>query len=397
MSFPPFSRSGPYHPEHGTGPAIWLRCVVDRTLTETWPKEAEPPILYLPRVERQLLRAGGECPPELQPLVELQYRGTVWHQRNGRDWTVEAFLASSDGCNLELAKDSATKAAMMRMLPQLADLPLDALRGRRLTADDFDRLAVPDPQRDLLVWMHDPVAFRAGRSEPEWTAFCNLVQVSYGVNPEYDGVLEAARHLLEGEGQWAQLWLRFCEAPQRYRGISTLLREPLPGQGSLLIDPAKLPSMNDDQESQLREALAEVATMPHGEACERVLSLEAEHGLRRNWVWRYLDESPFAEALEPLARLARDARKGLAGNNVDEIAASYTADGWRCDDAALIALASTSGPTQHSVIAGVLRATYLPWLDQVARQLQDAVARGTGTLPTAPTSALCARNLPALR
>ena len=32
-------------------------------------------------------------PDPLKPLVELQYRGVCWTQRNGRDWAVEAFLA----------------------------------------------------------------------------------------------------------------------------------------------------------------------------------------------------------------------------------------------------------------------------------------------------------------
>ena len=61
------------------------------------------PILYLPGVSRQDLRAGGDCPLDLQPLIELQYRGAVWHQRNGRDWTVEAFLTSEDGLGLDIA------------------------------------------------------------------------------------------------------------------------------------------------------------------------------------------------------------------------------------------------------------------------------------------------------
>lgn len=378
---------GEYDPAQRTGPAIWLRCVVDRTLPEVWPAGAVTPVLYLPRVERQQLRAGGDCPPELQPLVELQYRGVVWHQRNGRDWTVEAFLSSADGCSLELAKDLATRSAMMRVLPRLADVQLDALRGRRLTAEDFDKLAVPDPQRDLLVWMNDPATFETGRSGAEWMAFCNLVQTSYGLHPDNDGVSEAARHLIDGEGKWAQLWQRFCEAPQHYRGVGRLLREPVAGQVDLLVDRSKLPLENEESERQLRDALVEVASLPHAEACARVLSLEGKHGVRRGWVWRALGESPYAEALEPLARLADGARKGLLGNSVNDVAASYAADGWRCDDAAMAALAESTGPAQHAVIAGVLRATYLPWLEQVARQFQDAVAREGGSLPTEATGA----------
>ncbi len=378
---------GEYDPTFRTGPAIWLRCIVDRTLPEVWPKEAGVPILYLPRVERQQLRAGGDCPPELQPLVELQYRGTVWHQRNGRDWTVEAFLVAADGCDLDVAKDQATRAALQRILPRLTDVPLDALRGHKLTAEDFDKLAVPDAQRDLLIWMHDPAAFRAGRAASEWKAFCNLVQAGYGFDPEEGGTAEAAQRLLDSTGQWSHLWQRFREAPTRYRGLSALLREPLPGQG-ILTDRAKLPAVNDDDEANLRAGLAKVTSLAHSEACERVLALEAEHGERRRWVWADLGESPNAAALLPLARLATCASKGLPGLTVEEIVASYAAGGWCSDAAAIDALASSTGPAQQALIASVVRTLYLPWLDQASRQFQEAMARNGGTLPTQPTPPL---------
>ena len=49
----------------------------------------------------------------------------------------------------------------MRALPVLATEPIGPLRGRRLDADDFDRLSVGDPVRDLLGWMSEPEAFQA--------------------------------------------------------------------------------------------------------------------------------------------------------------------------------------------------------------------------------------------
>src|SRR5713101_8367971 len=55
---------GAYNPLERTGPAIWLRCIVDRALPETSPPEGVAPILYLPGVARQQLRAGAECPRE---------------------------------------------------------------------------------------------------------------------------------------------------------------------------------------------------------------------------------------------------------------------------------------------------------------------------------------------
>ena len=81
---------GDYSPQQSTGPSIWLRCVIEpKTRAEHFPDSQWGselvPIIYLPGVSRQQLRAVEDCPPELCPLVELQYRGTVWNQRNGRD------------------------------------------------------------------------------------------------------------------------------------------------------------------------------------------------------------------------------------------------------------------------------------------------------------------------
>ena len=95
-------------------------------------------------------------PCNLQPLIELQYRGAVWHRR---DWTVGAFLTSEDGVGLDIAKDNRTHDAMLRALALLAIEPLARLGGRRLEADDFDRLAIGDPVRDLLGWMSDADGF----------------------------------------------------------------------------------------------------------------------------------------------------------------------------------------------------------------------------------------------
>ena len=81
---------GVYEPEARTGPAIWLKCITLRPLPGA-PATGEIPILDLPRVGRQALRAAGDCPSRTQPLIELQYRGREWHQSNGHDWTVQAF------------------------------------------------------------------------------------------------------------------------------------------------------------------------------------------------------------------------------------------------------------------------------------------------------------------
>lgn len=74
---------GPYAPEQRRGPAIRIRCVVDRTIAVDGLPESAPPIVYLPGVARQQLRAGEDCAEELRPLVELLYRGTAWMHQGG--------------------------------------------------------------------------------------------------------------------------------------------------------------------------------------------------------------------------------------------------------------------------------------------------------------------------
>ena len=136
---------GEYKPDEKTGPAIWLRCVIERSLPDIELPEDVIPIIYMPNVSRQTLRAVEECPNSLKPLVELQYRGAVWTQRNGRDWTVEAFLVSKDGgLGLDVARDRHTRHAMLGALAQLAVTPLTRLTGKRLEAEDFDKLMVED-------------------------------------------------------------------------------------------------------------------------------------------------------------------------------------------------------------------------------------------------------------
>lgn len=71
-----------YNPQQKKGPAIWLKCMLARTLPEAdWP-DGEVPIIYLPGISRSDLRAIEDCPRELQPLAELQYRGAFWTQSN---------------------------------------------------------------------------------------------------------------------------------------------------------------------------------------------------------------------------------------------------------------------------------------------------------------------------
>lgn len=363
---------GPYVPDRRTGPAIWLRCVVDRVwLPEIDLRSDVTPVLYLPGVARQSLREGDACPRELQPLVELQYRGRVWHQRNGRDWTVEAFAVSEDGLGLDVAQDTRTLEALHRSLPLLVEIPLEGLYGRRLDAEDLDRLAISDPIRDLLRWMSVGDAFRASEGDARWKSFCSVCISEFKFDPDKKSPSDAAAAIVEGVGKWDAVWQRFREAPKLYPEVAKHLRDsptPLLQRGS-----ERDASGNSDSEQQLRAALAGVGGVPHATAISTIAELESEHGKRREWVWAQLGESPLSSALAPLARLASGAATILGGATIEGAVSAYTKEGWRCDRAALEALASVRVPADVSLVQSVVRALYLPWLDASARHFQNLI------------------------
>jgi hypothetical protein len=350
---------GQYDRATRTGPAIWLKCVVDRAVPEAPPLE-EIPVLYLPRVSRQELRAAGDCPPSLQPLIELQYRGRVWHQSNGHDWTVRAFLVSEDGLGLDVAADRRTEEAFLRVLPLLAEVDVSQLKGRRLDADDFDKLSIQDPVRDLLLWLNSPEAFEAGAKGNRWESFCGVCQSEFGVNPDKIPAGEIAAFLLRADLRFERVWNRFVEAPQLYPGVAKLLHAPaVIGQGSLTLDPSRDPRINEREEGELRRDLGAAATLPQAAACQRVLELEGRHSARRDWVWARMDLSPWAMALKPLARLAKRAQNPISG--------------WQCDRSAMEALAFFRTSADVAVMEKIVRTMYESWLDSSARQFQALV------------------------
>ncbi len=161
-----------------------------------------PPIIYLPCVGRQDLRAVESCPEELKPLAELQYRGYIWSQINAKDWTILAFLKTDQGgLDLDVAQDAETKRAMQLSLYRLIDEEVDLLRGKRLDRDFFNKLLTSgDPTRDLLQWIDQGYAFRKSMSETEWHAFVEVTRSQMGFDPSKEGQLSAAEKLAGHEG-----------------------------------------------------------------------------------------------------------------------------------------------------------------------------------------------------
>jgi hypothetical protein len=374
-----------------SGPAIWLRCIVDRTLGEMVPGEV--PIVYLPGYERSELRAVEDCPPDLQPIAELQYRGAFFGSRAGRDWTTTALFSNrGEGLGIEVARDAETEAAFARAMSVLLDEPVESLRQKApLRAADLGALLDPDPVRTLLRWLEDPT-FLEGLDVPAREEFERVAKDEYGFSPGDDGPIAAAERLGARGGVWRTVWDRFSENPTRYRGVVERLRQARPQE--LVVDhPSSWPQDNEDAERNLRAAVAALADRPAEEARDAVRRLEHEHGIRREWVWAALGQAPLARALEHLALLAKETECQLGGETPAEIAKAYVSSGWVVDEAALLAIASVDTAPDRRAVEGAVASLYRPWADASARRFQQSVAvhgtAGFGTASEAPESDQC--------
>lgn len=386
-ALPQFLTLGPYKPAERTGPAIWIRCMIARTLPEAdWPEDAVP-ILYLPGVSRQELRAVEECPQDLQPLAELQYRGVWFTQENAKDWTVYAFLTSKrGGLGLDIAGDSATREAILHALSKLAHTPVAELRGRRLHAADFHALLQPDLVRQLLRWLDAPAATRQSSTVEEWQAFCAACRDRYGFDPEKDGELVGAERLGARERSWETVWQRFAEAPGAYPNLQELLRRAKPqDENNIFFQRECWPQCNEADEEKLREALAALTKLAPRAAAAEIERLDAFHGPRRAWVWAKLGHAPLARALEHLARLALATRTVLGGEDATAMATTYAANGWQADAAVLDALAEVTRAQDVAAVKIAIQAVYKPWLEAGAERFQERVRERSGeALATTP-------------
>lgn len=389
---------GPIDEAHRTGPAIWLRCAMAGQITSVKLDVQHPPILYLPEVGRQDLRAVEHCPEPLRPLAELQYRGQIFAQANAKDWTALAFLKSAQGgLGLDVGQDKETRDALLLSLPQVMDQPLEVLRARRLDGAWFNTLLTGgDPVRDMLLWINTPAEFQEDRDDGAWAAFARVCKAQFAFSIQ-DGELAAAAKLAERSGPWTLVWQRYVEAPARYPNIPTLIRRCTPPLFDMLTDADTAggwPQWNQAREDDLRASLNVLAHLPPHQAREQLLQLERNHRARRDLVWAVLGEAPLAQAMAPLAQLAEATARSAAAATIADMQTLHVTGGWQADDAVLRALEHGTSSQDHAAITAAIRSVYLPWMEESARQLQTLVhaSRAPGGVREGRPPAYLAKN-----
>lgn len=366
---------GDYVPEQKTGPAIWLRCAMANRVDGIGAAGAIP-ILYLPGVSRQELRAIESCPESLKPLVELQYRGVIWSQVNAKDWTILAFLRSDQGgLGLEVAQDRAALHAMQLALYRLLDVDVSLLKGKRLDKDYFNTLLIDgDPIRDLLQWLDQGDAFKAAKGDTAWPAFVEVIKSQLGFDPDKQGTLSAAALLAAHEGPWQPVWDRYCEAPKLYPNIPAQLEKTVLPM-DMFADKSGWPQWNRQQENELRLSLARLEQASPAQARKSIADLDNTHGERRTLVWAELGLSPLAQSLKWLKKLTEVTKSSIAGGTIADMANTYQAVAWQADDAVVQALKPIDQQEDFDAASKAIRAMYTDWAQDAARYLQESVQK----------------------
>jgi hypothetical protein len=378
----PVVRLGDYLPSEQAGPAYWLRCAIARTVDVELGDGV--PVVYLPGVAREDLRAIESCPRELSPIAELQYRGRFFAHPNGRDWTVRGLLANREaGLGLDISEDHATSDVLVDALGELLDRPMTRLSAQRIDAGFLQGLLNPDPVEAVLQWLDDPLGFRARSSGAGWSAFIEQGKRDFGLDPVADGELTGGRKLGERQGDWQQVWARYERDPSAYPGVEARLRAGRPADVLFSGEPGAWPQDNDEAEARLRGGLVELADLTAAEARRRIGQLWKDHASRRTWVWAQMGNAPLAFALEHLERLATLTADAPA-SSVDDLVAGYADAGWQADAAVLQALAEVDDLTDRRAVERAALAVYRPWLEAQASALQQALGPNASAYTPGP-------------
>lgn len=353
------------------GPAYWLRCVIAGTVAVDGLTEGVP-IIYLPGISRDTMRALVSVAPELAPLGAVQHRCQWFSHPNSKDWTVRSLLSNKErGLNLNIAGDPATAGALVASLRPLLAQPVSQLESRHVDANFLNNLLSPDSVRSLLNWLDDPSGMRNGLNAQEWAAFAQQCNHDFGFDPSVEGEIEGARRLGEGDGKWAEAWRRFRENPVDYPALPDRLRE---AETELFPkNPGAWPARSAADEDELRAALTALEDLSPQAARDSTLKLEEAHKARRGYVWADLGWTPLALALEHLAKAARITSEGLPESTVETIVGWYGLNGWRTDQAVIAALNEADSKADLAAVESAVTSFYRPWLDAAAKALQAAI------------------------
>ncbi|GEO03355.1 hypothetical protein AAE02nite_10190 [Adhaeribacter aerolatus] len=368
---------GEYNPTSKQGPAIWIKCMVNKALPEaTWGSD-KTPIIYMPGISKDDLKNGAEENIALQPLIEYQYTGHVWTQENGKEWTVLAFIQNKQvGLGVKTSQDTNTKDALKKALPFIFNDDQVLYHKPVIDVDYLYSILFPEVIPSILKWLNEGENFLNKLPQEKREVFSNICQSQYGIKPEKKNLLAGAEKLGSQQNNWKQVWDYYANAPKKYPHIPILLRSAKPavlGLGFFNLPLESWPQINEEEEEKLRKGLHSLCKDFPKDAAQKMRSLEQEHAKRRDWIWADLGETPLARALEHLVYMAEISLESIPASSIDDIKAFYVDKGFRIDQGMRLALAMVKSEQDKAVISTVINCIYKPWLETITHKFQSLV------------------------
>jgi len=377
-TFPHLLIFGQYDLLKKQGPAIWLKCMVAKTLPEANWDDATP-IIYLPGISKNDLRNIEGAGLAFQPLLEYQYTGTMFTQENGKEWTILAFVENPIiGLGLNVVKDAATKYALKKALPTLFQ-DNQALQVKTLIdAEYINNQLFPDIIPAILKWMCKGDIYLQKLESGKREIFISLCQSQYDFAPDHRNILAIAEKLGSQLKAWKYVWQMYANAPNKYIEIENLLRLAKPndlGSGMFALPEESWPQFNESKEDDLRKALIVASRLQPQEALKALKDLEQSHQGRRNWIWCELGQSPLANALEYLYQMTLKAIEAIPSVTINELRDYYVSTGYLVDQAMRKSLAVVKTEKDKSIIKSLIKSIYQPWLEIITHKFQTLVTR----------------------
>ncbi len=368
---------GSYDPSKRQGPAIWLKCMIARTLPDATWSEEDIPVIYLPGVAKSDLRNLENAVFNFQPLLEYQYTGTMFLQENGREWSILAFVENTtSGLGVKVAKDNQTREALKKALPSIFQDREVLANKSIIDADYLNQQLFPHILPSILEWMCKGDAFLQSLNNGEKSAFYNLCRSYFEFEPDYKNIKAIAEKLGSQKNSWSQVWQLYATAPHKYPEIEDLLRLGKPsdlGVGIFALPEESWPQVNEEKEEALEKALTKVAKQDVSKALDTLLELGKEHGKRRSWVWFELGRSPLAHALKYLTEMAVISSETYPSSLIDEIKEYYINRGLRIDQCMRKALVAVKLGKDKALVRSVIQLFYKPWLESITRKFQKLI------------------------
>ena len=365
---------GDYDPGKKTGPAIWLKCMVDRNLPDADWSESEVPVIYLPGISRRDLKNVGEAELDLQPILEYQYTGTIWLHENGKEWTVAGFIQNDKGMGKKVAQDSLTKETLISALPNIFNEPKAFYGKDYIDADYLLSIQYPNIGVDILKWMEEGDKFLSSLSSDKKQSFITIFKHTYGYNPDIKNIKNITYQLGSRRGSWAQIWEYFSHAPTRYPKVQEYLRLAAPddlGTGMFEVPKDSWPQEIEKAEDSLREELKKLPNIALNDVLNKLQSLIEEHAWRDGNVWQELGLSPLHTSLHYLAEMAKICQNPYPGQDVESLVEYYTTEGYKADKYMCKALAAANTNADSQVLTQAIQYIYKPWLEKLTEKFQD--------------------------